>query len=290
MTTMNPQPPLPPPGPVDSKQGVLNSVPAWGSFLYQNFLLPAFSPSEWINGNTPGGNNSVDYFSSQPPSQPQTQASAQTTQPMLGQQTQPHSQPLVSTVPQSVAPSRSATYPLPPYSQPNPSFYNPYYVPPSAIPTSLLQSLPSSSDISPSLDIIDNLVASPSPVMPNIATPNDSPKRGTKRRAASLDSNDSGDDHHFDGEPDIAEGVERDGMIWGMKVEDYRALSARERKRVRNRISARTFRAKRKEHLSSLELDLEHKDTQIKAANSEAARLRKQVAELKARLSKYELV
>jgi hypothetical protein len=31
-----------------------------------------------------------------------------------------------------------------------------------------------------------------------------------------------------------------------MKVEDYRALSARERKRVRNRISARTFRAKRK--------------------------------------------
>jgi hypothetical protein len=226
---------------------------------------------------------------------------------MLGQQTQPHSQPLVSTVPQSVAPSRSATYPLPPYSQPDPSFYNPYYVPPSAIPTSLLQSLPSSSDISPSLDIIDNLVASPSPVMPNIATPNDSPKRGTKRRAASLDSNDSGDDHHFDGEPDIAEGVERDGMIWGMKVEDYRALSARERKRVRNRISARTFRAKRKgelcptilslsvpllmaEHLSSLELDLEHKDTQIKAANSEAARLRKQVAELKARLSKYELV
>jgi hypothetical protein len=44
----------------------------------------------------------------------------------------------------------------------------------------------------------------------------------------------------------VPESVERDGMIWGMTVEDYRALSARERKRVRNRISARTFRAKRK--------------------------------------------
>lgn len=42
------------------------------------------------------------------------------------------------------------------------------------------------------------------------------------------------------------EGVEQDGMLWGMKANDYRALNARERKRVRNRISARLFRAKRK--------------------------------------------
>ena len=59
-------------------------------------------------------------------------------------------------------------------------------------------------------------------------------------------------DHVDEEQYEIHEGVERDGMIWGMKVEDYRALSARERKRVRNRISARTFRAKRKgEHTAS---------------------------------------
>lgn len=44
------------------------------------------------------------------------------------------------------------------------------------------------------------------------------------------------------------------------------------------------------EHLSSLELDIESKDLQVKAANDEAARLRVQVAELKARLAKYERV
>ena len=44
------------------------------------------------------------------------------------------------------------------------------------------------------------------------------------------------------------------------------------------------------EHLSSLELDLEAKDNQIKMANDEAKLLRKQVADLRARLSKYEVV
>lgn len=90
-------------------------------------------------------------------------------------------------------------------------------------------------------------------------------------------------EHH-----DHDEGVERDGMIWGMKVDEYRALSARERKRVRNRISARTFRAKRKEHLSSLESNLGAKDLAINLAHEENARLRREVAELKRRLAKYE--
>jgi hypothetical protein len=43
-----------------------------------------------------------------------------------------------------------------------------------------------------------------------------------------------------------SEGMERNGMMWGMKTKEYKSLSARERKRVRNRISARTFRARRK--------------------------------------------
>lgn len=144
------------------------------------------------------------------------------------------------------------------------------------------------------------------------AHPYASTDRKGKRRGSSYDSLDSfeidvdGDgqsDHDHDQEHDhdqdheaehdsyeIHEGVERDGMIWGMKVEDYRALSARERKRVRNRISARTFRAKRKEHLTLLESDLNAKDLKIKSAQDEASRLRKQVAELKKRLARYEVV
>lgn len=55
------------------------------------------------------------------------------------------------------------------------------------------------------------------------------------------------DDDDMDGEGEgEADGVEKNGMMWGMPTEQYRALSARERKRVRNRISARTFRARRK--------------------------------------------
>lgn len=113
--------------------------------------------------------------------------------------------------------------------------------------------------------------------------------RGIKRRTSSMDS-DLDDEHETEHEHDhdVPEGVERDGIIWGMKVEDYRSMSARERKRVRNRISARTFRAKRKEHLTSLESTLGAKVLQIKLGNEETARLRREVHELKRRLSKYE--
>lgn len=55
----------------------------------------------------------------------------------------------------------------------------------------------------------------------------------------------SGEEEDAEGEAE-PEGVERNGMMWDMKTEVYKALSARERKRVRNRISARTFRARRK--------------------------------------------
>lgn len=41
-------------------------------------------------------------------------------------------------------------------------------------------------------------------------------------------------------------------MIWGMKIEEYRSLSARDRKLVRNRITARIFRAKRKRERAPL--------------------------------------
>ncbi|WWC97087.1 hypothetical protein V866_003965 [Kwoniella sp. B9012] len=166
-----------------------------------------------------------------------------------------------------------------------------------------------------SVHMVDNsLTRSPSPISSLVVSPHESPlprpirmrkskgrpKASGKKRShshsilsdsevsASHSHDDHDHDHDHEHEPEVPEGVERDGMIWGMKVEDYRALSARERKRVRNRISARTFRAKRKEHLTSLEHDLGEKDLQIKIANDEANRLRKEVVELKRKLAKYE--
>ena len=207
-----------------------NTVPAWGSYLYQNFLLPALSPNiatDWLTSNSPFANNNntqpVDYFNYgkdqyQAPEQPRP----------VQQQTQPQWSMNATAGP--------STY----YQQ------NPYQ---NAIPTSLLmpgylpqpQAPVESTNISPSIDLIDAVITtSPSPIGVQ-PTPQMSPKRGAKRRATSMDS-----EEHSEHEHEVPEGVERDGMIWGMKVEDYRALSARERKRVRNRISARTFRAKRK--------------------------------------------
>jgi hypothetical protein len=93
---------------------------------------------------------------------------------------------------------------------------------------------------------------------------------------------------HSDVRDDHDQGVERDGMFWGMKVDKYRELSARERKRVRNRISARTFRAKLKERLSPLESTLGAKDFKIRLAHEENTRLCRELAEIKRRLHQYE--
>lgn len=290
-----------------------NNVPAWGSYLYQNFLLPAFSPniaSQWLaspftsnNGNTNAndpsgadqqqqqqqlqnggagysGNPGVpgDYFGSawQIKSEPGLDASSSQQQaqpPMLSAQSY-----------QTLPPTYSQSQQLPqaaPQSQSQSQHQQAYNFFGGSIPTSLLTANQPSSvftfgaatddkktgfnssldglhgfnhasgsrsnslaKISPSsVEVIDEIVASPSPLLSSRNSPHQSPKKG-KRRALSIDSN---EDHYADEhDHEVPEGVERDGMIWGMKVEDYRALSARERKRVRNRISARTFRAKRK--------------------------------------------
>ncbi|GHJ84471.1 hypothetical protein NliqN6_0873 [Naganishia liquefaciens] len=132
------------------------------------------------------------------------------------------------------------------------------------------------------------------------ASPEIITKRDRKRRAAAqpgsrgpMCDNDivsdavSAEDDDAEGEAD-PEGIEKNGMMWGMKTEDYKALSARERKRVRNRISARTFRARRKEHLNVLESDLADRNSLIKASQDEIRRLRDENEELRRRLSKYE--
>jgi hypothetical protein len=242
-----------------SRAGLLNSVPAWGSYLYQNFLLPAFSPNvatEWLNLNSPFGSNtngqpSPDYFS---------QAwSTNNATAGVGE--------MSSSVQVKMEPGLPSSTFQPAQSGPSSFYPQPYYYN-SSIPTSLLVgpqaqaqalaqaqnsfSASSSKTISPSIDVIDAQIArSPSPFdTSSHVTPHLSPKLGTKRRADSLESD--LDHSHDEHDHEVPEGVERDGMIWGMKVEDYRALSARERKRVRNRISARTFRAKRKGESSRL--------------------------------------
>lgn len=196
--------------------------------------------------------------------------------------------------------------------QPGPSNYYMNYYGGSIAPSLLAPSTTGSgtpsgtSGISPSsLDMVDKIVASPSPMAsaggasPTSMHHHPHPHpRGMFGRTHSVDSDADGEvdpeaetrsehSQHSDLH-DHDEGVERDGMIWGMKVDEYRALSARERKRVRNRISARTFRAKRKEHLSSLESTLGAKDLEIRLAHEENTRLRRELAEMKRRLQKYE--
>jgi hypothetical protein len=261
------------------------NAPAWGSYLYQNFLLPTLSPnlaSQWLtspfgltthettnNGNNGNAGNNVDYNDNQLPAPPGDYFGSSWDVKIEPGTTAPPVQPMNN--------AQSYQNQPPTYSQsqtPSWSFFG------GSIPTSLLTAnqqpqLPISDNknnlypypsynasynreasgsrsggpakISPlSVEAVDDLVASPSPMLSSRNSPHHSPKKG-KRRALSMDSNDDHYDHEQDHE--VPEGVEKDGMIWGMRVDDYRALSARERKRVRNRISARTFRAKRKGEL-----------------------------------------
>jgi hypothetical protein len=232
-------------------------VPTWRSYLYQDFLLPAFSPNnatEWLNLNSPFGH---------------TQPIPDFVSPAWNDANDNHFAP-TPTPPAPTAsikaePQQWPQGPPQPVQQSGPSsFYTQPYCYNTSISTSLLASLlvgpqygqgsdslwysaAQSQDGLPAVDKIDaELVRSPSPIdsLSTHVTTHLSPKLGQKRRESSLDSD--VEHSHDEQEHEVPEGVERDGMIWGMKVEDYRALSARERKRVRNRISARTFRAKRK--------------------------------------------
>lgn len=67
-------------------------------------------------------------------------------------------------------------------------------------------------------------------LLPHPRSPQSSPGQRTSVLGSHLDDACDDDDHMASG------GVEKYGMIWGMKVEEYHALSARERKRVRSRV------------------------------------------------------
>ena len=95
----------------------------------------------------------------------------------------------------------------------------------------------------------------------------------------------------------IPEATARNGKIWGMKVETYNALSAADRKRVRNRLSARMLRARKKSEycrlceystsagqVSTLETQLTRKDRHLEATMKEIRHIRSEVASLRAQL------
>ncbi|BEI82412.1 hypothetical protein CcaverHIS002_0302800 [Cutaneotrichosporon cavernicola] len=270
MEALSAQPPFNPVG--DKTANLLqaqNMASAWSSYLYQNqnSFMPGMNNQDWLlglgsnAGNAPGNTQGAtasgaapaagtDLFPTWAPTQPTDQNQFLMNMDMYGG---------------SIAPSLLGARGV-------------AHSTGSGTPTT----------IASSLDLVDKIVASPSPIgcSPGRHSNPDSDADGEVDPEADTRSNHSHHSHESVHEHD--EGVERDGMIWGMKVDQYRALSARERKRVRNRISARTFRAKRKEHLSSLESTLGTKDLEIKMAHQEMLRLRRQVADLQRRLAKYE--
>ncbi|WVQ74497.1 hypothetical protein IAR50_004098 [Cryptococcus sp. DSM 104548] len=286
------------------------AMPTWGSYLYQNYLQ-APSPDAAFDWTDPS-------ISTIPQLQGQDEYAFGLTNPAAWPSASGQSPKAVKPEPISPVEEQSLRQLQDVYQQ----VYYPF--PTTGISTSLLTqaatrpvlSLPSPSPpkSTESVNVVDqSLTRSPSPSSSHIVSPHASPilrhssisksretrsrrrigsaaiKRSHSLHSDSEFSHHSPDEHdHDEHDHDVPEGVERDGMIWGMKVEDYRALSARERKRVRNRISARTFRAKRKEHLSSLEHDLGEKELQIQQVNEENARLRKELLDVKKRLAKFE--
>ncbi|RSH95840.1 hypothetical protein EHS25_000933 [Saitozyma podzolica] len=284
-------------GAADAMETLLKAVPTWKSYLYQDFLLPAFSlnnATEWLNLNSPFGHTQPipDYFS-----------------PAWNDANDNHFAPTPTPrAPTKADPQQWPQSPPQPVQQSGPSGFctQPYYYNTSSSTSPLASLLVgpqygqgsgsfrcSAAQSQDGLLAVDKINAeldrSPSTIdsLSTHVTQHLSSKLGQKSPLASLDPD--VEHSHEEQEHEVPESVERDGLIWGMKVEDYRALSARERKRVRNRISARTFRAKRKQHLSSLESTLSGKDLQMKLAQEEASRLRKEVADLKRRLAEYNM-
>lgn len=217
------------------------AVSAWGPDLYPEFLRAAFLPnieSEWLNHNSCSAPNNAHAG-------PQCSSLAGNTK---GSHHPPSS--LASTLPIQLDPRPQPTQRLDSSTlYPQRFFFN------TPSPMSFLASPQEGQDstaslsqgVSPSLDLIDvRIVRSPSPNDSSSVSiiPPRSRHSEEKHHASSLDFDHEHSYEEHEGE--ISQPIEREGMSWGMKVDDYRALSARERKRVRNRFSARVFRAKRK--------------------------------------------
>jgi hypothetical protein len=62
---------------------------------------------------------------------------------------------------------------------------------------------------------------------------------------------------------------DRDSEDWRPSPEEYKKMSSKEKRQLRNKISARNFRVRRKEYISTLEADISERDALISAIRSE---------------------
>jgi len=62
---------------------------------------------------------------------------------------------------------------------------------------------------------------------------------------------------------------DRDSDDWRPSPEEYKKMSSKEKRQLRNKISARNFRVRRKEYISTLEADISERDALISAIRSE---------------------
>jgi hypothetical protein len=81
---------------------------------------------------------------------------------------------------------------------------------------------------------------------------------------------------------------DRDSEDWRPSPEEYKKMSSKEKRQLRNKISARNFRVRRKEYISTLEADISERDalisairTELGSSKSENVALRQEIAALK---------
>jgi len=108
---------------------------------------------------------------------------------------------------------------------------------------------------------------------------------GIKKPSPSLSSgkeNLNKDNGSGDGKED------RESDDWRPSPEEYKKMSSKEKRQLRNKISARNFRVRRKEYISTLEADISERDALISAirselgsSKSENVALRQEIAALK---------
>ncbi|KAF8488658.1 hypothetical protein F5888DRAFT_1796319 [Russula emetica] len=79
-----------------------------------------------------------------------------------------------------------------------------------------------------------------------------------------------------------------DGDDWRPSPEEYKKMSSKEKRQLRNKISARNFRVRRKEYITTLEGDIAERDrlidairTELGSSQSENAALRQEIGALK---------
>ncbi|KAI0301177.1 hypothetical protein B0F90DRAFT_1719972 [Multifurca ochricompacta] len=79
-----------------------------------------------------------------------------------------------------------------------------------------------------------------------------------------------------------------DGDEWRPSPEEYKKMSSKEKRQLRNKISARNFRVRRKEYITTLEGDIAERDrlidairTELGSSQSENAALRQEISALK---------